>query len=78
MQERKEHTEMDILSLPTAKNQEELLKFLLSHEAQWFGSRMAGCGAGRMLVWRVEEELVTSKYGYITMATSRAVAMTPH
>ena len=49
----------------------------MATEAQYFGSRMVGSGPGRMLVWRVLEELVANQ-GHITMTTSGAVSMTPH
>ena len=74
MQKRKEHTEMEILSIPTAENQEEFITLpLYTTGAQYFGSRMTGSGAGRTLVWRVGEE-----QGHITMTTLRVVAMKPH
>lgn len=53
MQKRKEHTEMEILSLPTAKNQEEFITFPLQPRehnvmSQEWLEVVPGSGAGRM------------------------------
>lgn len=78
MQKGKEHTEMEILSLPTDENQKEFITFQSwPQRSTMFWVKNGQRWGWRMLRRRLEEELVTN-LGHKTTTSSRAGAMTPH